>query len=70
MKKRLFIQPTKSTTTIYAAPVNILVFKIRQGSGVRIAVILTAKPPVSESSAWQTELAIENFEIYKSEGNM
>jgi hypothetical protein len=57
--------PTKSTTTLYAAPVNLLVFKERRGSVVRLVGIHTySQDPVSESSAWETELAIENFERY------
>jgi len=43
--------PTKSTTTIYAATVNMLVFKIPKGSGVILVEIHTAKPLLSESSA-------------------
>jgi len=62
--------PTKSTTTIYAATVNMLVFKIPKGSGVILVEIHTAKPLLSESSAWETELSTENFERYKSEGNV
>ena len=47
-----------------------LVFKIRRDIGVKLVEIHTGKSPLFESSVWETELAFENLERNKSEGDV